>query len=147
MKVGELRVESCVLITGKDIVYMIYGKTPFGNFFIFYLFIYFFERDTFKFAYQFSPRSTSFMKHYPVVSDGGGGGLVANLCLTLLTPWIATPLSMEFPRQDTGVGCHSLLQGIFPTWGWNLDLLHCRWSLYQLRLQGSSTLLLSFTMF
>ena len=23
-------------------------------------------------------------------------------------------------------GCHFLLQGIFPIWGWNLGLLHCR---------------------
>ena len=39
---------------------------------------------------------------------------------------------MEFPRQDycTGVGCHFFLQGIFPTQGSNLDLLHCRWILY-----------------
>ena len=25
-----------------------------------------------------------------------------------------------------GVGCHSLLEGIFPGQGWNADLLHCR---------------------
>ena len=24
------------------------------------------------------------------------------------------PLSMDFPGKNTGVGCHSLLQGIFP---------------------------------
>ena len=35
-----------------------------------------------------------------------------------------TPLSMEFPREDTGVGCHFLLQGIFPTQGSNPHLLH-----------------------
>ena len=32
-----------------------------------------------------------------------------------------------FPGKNTGVGCHSLLQGIFPTQGLNprlLDLLH-----------------------
>ena len=29
------------------------------------------------------------------------------------------PLSMGFSRQDTGVGCHALLQGIFPTQGSN----------------------------
>lgn len=52
----------------------------------FLLFVFFFfEGDTFKFAYLFSSGSTSFMKHYPVVSDGGGG-LVANLCPTLVTP-------------------------------------------------------------
>ena len=37
------------------------------------------------------------------------------------------PLSMGFPRQESGVGCHSLLQGIFPTKASNprlLRLLH-----------------------
>ena len=35
-------------------------------------------------------------------------------------------LSMEFSSKNIGVGCHSLLQGIFPTEDSNLDLLHCR---------------------
>ena len=30
------------------------------------------------------------------------------------------------------MGSHSLLQGIFPTQGWNPGLLHCRWILYHL---------------
>ena len=30
------------------------------------------------------------------------------------------------PGKNTGVGCHSLLQRIFPTQGLNLGLLHCR---------------------
>ena len=34
----------------------------------------------------------------------------------LLYPW-------DFPGQNTGVGCQSLPQGIFPTQGWNLPLL------------------------
>ena len=33
------------------------------------------------------------------------------------------PLSVEFTREDTGVGCHFLLQGIFPTQGLNVHLL------------------------
>ena len=37
---------------------------------------------------------------------------------------------MEFPGKNTGVGSHSLLQGIFPTRGSNLSLLHCRQILY-----------------
>ena len=41
------------------------------------------------------------------------------------------------PGKNTGVGCHVLLQGIFPTQGSDLDLLHCRWSLYCLSHQGS----------
>ena len=30
----------------------------------------------------------------------------------------------DFPGKNTGVGCHFLLQGIFPTYGLNLGLLH-----------------------
>ena len=50
----------------------------------------------------------------------------------LLCPW-------DSPGKDTRVGFHSLLQGIFPTQGSNLCLLHCRWILYCLSPQGSST--------
>ena len=42
----------------------------------------------------------------------------------------------------TGVGCHFLLQGIFPTQGSNshlLSLLHCRWFRYPLCHQGVFT--------
>ena len=42
------------------------------------------------------------------------------------------PLSRNFPSRNTGVGCPSLLQGIFLTQGSNLDLLHCRQILYHL---------------
>ena len=34
------------------------------------------------------------------------------------------------PGKNTGVGCRSLLQGIFPTQGWNPGLLYCRQILY-----------------
>ena len=47
------------------------------------------------------------------------------------------PLSMNSPRKNTGVGCHFLLQGIFPTQGLNLGLPHCRQILYCLSHQGS----------
>ena len=40
------------------------------------------------------------------------------------------------PGKNTGVGCHSLLQRIFPTQGLNLGLLHCRQILYHLSHQG-----------
>ena len=48
----------------------------------------------------------------------------------LYSPW-------NSPSQNTGVGGHSLLQGIFPTQGWNTGLPHCRWVLYQVSHQGS----------
>ena len=38
-----------------------------------------------------------------------------------------------------GVGCHTLLQGIFPAQGSNSGLPHCRKILYHLRHQGSPT--------
>ena len=40
----------------------------------------------------------------------------------LHSPW-------NSPHQNTGVGSLSLLQGSFPTQGWNLGLPHCRWIL------------------
>ena len=49
-----------------------------------------------------------------------------SLVLRSLTPWTVAhqaPLSMGFPGKNTGVGCHALLQGIFPTQGSNLYLL------------------------
>ena len=47
----------------------------------------------------------------------------------LLCPW-------DSPGRDIGVGCHALLQGIFPTQGWKPGLLHCRRILYHLSPQG-----------
>ena len=61
---------------------------------------------------------------------------VAQLCPTLCdlvdctSPW-------NSPCQNTGVGCLSLLQEIFPTHGLNPGLLHCRQILYQLSHKGS----------
>ena len=37
------------------------------------------------------------------------------------------------------MGCHALLQGIFPTQGLNLGVLNCRQILYHLSHQGSLT--------
>ena len=36
----------------------------------------------------------------------------------------------DFSGKNIVVGCHSLLQRIFPTQGWNLGLLHCRQILF-----------------
>ena len=46
--------------------------------------------------------------------------------LLFAIPWSIArqaPLSMRFPRQEYELGCHFLLQGIFPTQGMNLHLL------------------------
>ena len=47
--------------------------------------------------------------------------------IRLLCPW-------DFPCKNTGMGCHFLFQGIFPTQGLNphiLCLLHCRQIFYR----------------
>ena len=46
-----------------------------------------------------------------------------------------------YPGQNTGVGRHSLLQGIFPTQGLNPGLLHCRQILLPAEPQGSPRIL------
>ena len=73
-------------------------------------------------------------------------GLAKSLqsCLTFWDPMdIArhASLSMRFPGKNTGVGCHVVLQGIFPTQGLNPDLPHCGWILYHLSHQGSPSIL------
>ena len=55
--------------------------------------------------------------------------------ITVLCPW-------DSPGKNTGVGCHSLLQGNFPTQGLNPHLLHCRQILYRLSYQGNPSILL-----
>ena len=52
------------------------------------------------------------------------------------TPWTVAcqaSLSWNFPGKNTGLGCHFLLQGIFPNQGLNpclLRLLYCRQTVY-----------------
>ena len=66
---------------------------------------------------------------------------VAQSCLTLCDPMdCSLPGSSVhgiFPGNSTGVGCHFLLQGIFPTQESNPCLPHCRQTLYRLSHQGS----------
>ena len=61
-----------------------------------------------------------------------------------VTSWTVdyqAPPSMGFSSKSTGVGCHYLLQRIFPTQGSNMGLPHCRQTLYRLSQQGSLTTL------
>ena len=58
----------------------------------------------------------------------------------IVTPWtvaLQAPLSVGFSSENIRVGCHSLLQGIFPTQGLSPGLLHCRQILYHMSHQGS----------
>ena len=66
---------------------------------------------------------------------------VTQSCLTLCHSMVCSPpgssVHGDSPCKNTGVGCHSLLQGIFPIQEFNWDLLHCRLILHQLSYQGS----------
>ena len=57
--------------------------------------------------------------------------LVTQSYPTLCNPMDCGPLGSsvhgDSPNKNTEVGCHVLLQGIFPTQGSNPELLHCRW--------------------
>ena len=71
--------------------------------------------------------------------------LVTQSCPTVCDPLGCSPLGSSFHGdslgKNTGVDCHALLQGIFPTQGWNPGLPHCRLILYRLRHQGSPWIL------
>ena len=70
---------------------------------------------------------------------------VAQSCPALCDPMdYSSPVSSvhgDSPGKNSGVGCHALLQGIFPTQGSNPGLLRCRWILYCLSHQGSPRIL------
>ena len=56
---------------------------------------------------------------------------IAQLCPTLCDPMDCSPPGScahgDASCKNMGVGCHALLQGIFPNQGLNPGLLHCRW--------------------
>ena len=80
----------------------------------------------FQLSHKGSPRTLVCMLSHSVVSDSCDPWTVRRLC-----PW-------NSPGNNTGVGCHFLLQGIFLTQGLNWGLLHCRKMFYQLSYQGIS---------
>ena len=68
--------------------------------------------------------------------------LVVQSCPTLCKPMDSSlPSSSvhgDSPGKNTGVGCHALLQGIFPTQGSKPGLLHCRQILYHWAMREGS---------
>ena len=67
--------------------------------------------------------------------------LIAQSCPTLSNPMDGSSPGSSIHGilqarilENTGVGCHFLLQGIIPTQGSNLCVLFCRWVLYHLSL-------------
>ena len=70
---------------------------------------------------------------------------MAKPSLTLCNPMDCSPLGSsvhrDSPGKNTGVGCHALFQGIFPTQGSNPGLPHCRRILCHLSHQGNPRIL------
>ena len=66
-------------------------------------------------------------------------------CVRLCDPMDCGPArllcSQDSSGKNTGVGCHALLQGIFPTQGLNPGLPYCRQILYLLSHQGNPRIL------
>ena len=66
---------------------------------------------------------------------------VSQSCPALCDPMDCSPSDSsvhgDSPGKNTGVGCHVLLQGVFPTQGSNPGLPHCRQILSHLSHQGS----------
>ena len=67
--------------------------------------------------------------------------LVTQSCRILCDPMDCSLPNSSFPGdspgKNTGVSCHALLQGIYPTQGLNPGFPHCRCILYCLSHQGS----------
>ena len=104
-----------------------------------YIYIYIYILFIFSMSATHPP--TTFLRHW------GGGHEMTDTCSpcavytpvcmhgcsvisdSLWPPWTeepssATGQSWDFPSKNSWVGCHFLLQGLFPTWGLNLSLLN-----------------------
>ena len=74
-------------------------------------------------------------------------------CKLLSPVWLCDPMDYSLPGsspwdspgKNTGVGCHSFLQGILPTQQSNPGLLYCKQILYLLSHQGSPDLSIDFS--
>ena len=67
--------------------------------------------------------------------------LFATTWTPLQPPRVLCP--RDFPGKNTGMGCHSILQGIFPTQRSNRGLLHCGQIFYHLSHRASPLLIIS----
>ena len=92
-----------------------------------------------------SPDELAIKLRFPQTSPCAVLCLVTQSCPTLCNPMNYSPTGSsvhgDSPGKNTGVGCHALLQGIFPTQGSNPGLPNCRRILYHLS-PGKTNLLL-----
>ena len=94
------------------------------------------------------------MPYKSFLSNGRNLDLLSESEVTQSCPILCDPMDYslpgssclwDFPGNNTGVGCHFLLQGIFPTQGSNPGLPHCRQMLLPSEPPGKSLLLSSNT--
>ena len=124
----------CITLLLGDILLpkIFYNSTLLSRFFIIQLyclgFLYFVQAENFLIYFQYLQ---SFCQECVSVVQ-----LLSRVQL-FATPWtVSTPVSSclgNSPGENSGVGCHALLQGIFLTQRWNsclLWLLYCRQILY-----------------
>ena len=88
---------------------------------------------------------------FPTLSDpmdcSSPGPSIHGIFQARVLEWVAIAFSdglyspLNSPRQNTGVGGLSLLQGVFPIQGWNPGLPRCRRILYHLSHKESPTIL------
>ena len=75
--------------------------------------------------------------------------VLSQSCLTLCDPMDCSPpgssVHADSPGKNTGVGCHALLQGIFPNQGSNLGLLYWGQILYHVSHQEAPICVQPFT--
>ena len=87
-------------------------------------------------------------KRYGEINGKDKGAVLRHSVLSLCDPVDYSPpgssVHGDAPGKNTGVSCHALLQGIFPTQGSNSGLSHCRQILYQLSYQGSPKVLCTY---
>ena len=96
------------------------------------LFFFFFFSSS-SFLTQRKPKEAcpETVQHHQLAFSASGSDVVDSLRprglwpARLLCPW-------DSPGKNTGVSCHSLLQGVFPTQGSDPGLLSCRQTLYRL---------------
>ena len=105
-----------------------------------------FEKNHFKTVWASTPMESHLW--CPVFSPAFHSVVLfldAPSCLTLCDPKDCSPQDSsvlgDSPGKNTGLGCHALLHGIFPTQGSNPALLYRRWVLYWLSHQGSPRIL------
>ena len=102
--------------------------------FVSYMIVYMFQCHSPKSSHLLPlPQSTLLLKNIHVC-------LVTQSCPTFCDPMDCSPPGSSVhgdpPGKNTGVGCHALLQEIFPTQGLNPGLPNCMWILYQLSHKG-----------